>query len=134
MARAAAGTLVGIASVGGHPRPAGARRLLRQQGRGDQLLREPARRTAVHRACKVVTICPGYIDTPLTRQQPLCHALPDAAGDVRRARLPRHRRGASSYRVIPWQMGVVAKLLRLLPNALFDRLLAGRPRKHRQGA
>jgi short-subunit dehydrogenase len=38
-----------------------------------------------------------------------------------------------SYRVIPWQMGVVAKLLRLLPNPLFDRLLAGRPRKHRQG-
>jgi short-subunit dehydrogenase len=38
-----------------------------------------------------------------------------------------------SYRVIPWQMGVVAKLLRALPNAVFDRLLAGRPRKHRQG-
>ncbi len=38
-----------------------------------------------------------------------------------------------SYRVIPWQMGVVAKLLRVLPNAVFDRVLAGRPRKHRQG-
>ena len=37
-----------------------------------------------------------------------------------------------SYRVIPWQMGVVAKLMRMLPNPLFDRLLAGRPRKHRQ--
>jgi hypothetical protein len=30
-------------------------------------------------------------------------------------------------------MGIVAKLLRALPNALFDRVLAGRPRKHRQG-
>jgi hypothetical protein len=29
-------------------------------------------------------------------------------------------------------MGVVAKLLRALPNALFDKLLAGRPRKRRQ--
>jgi hypothetical protein len=29
-------------------------------------------------------------------------------------------------------MGVVAKLLRLLPNALFDKALAGRPRKRRQ--
>jgi hypothetical protein len=29
-------------------------------------------------------------------------------------------------------MGIVAKLLRLLPNAVFDRVLAGRPRKHRQ--
>jgi short-subunit dehydrogenase len=42
-------------------------------------------------------------------------------------------RAGTSYRVIPWQMGIVAKLLRLLPNALFDRVLAGRPRKHRQG-
>ena len=37
-----------------------------------------------------------------------------------------------SYRVIPWQMGLVAKLLRLLPNALFDRALRGRQRKQRQ--
>jgi short-subunit dehydrogenase len=37
-----------------------------------------------------------------------------------------------SYRVIPWQMGVVAKLLRLLPNSVFDRLFAGRQRKARQ--
>jgi hypothetical protein len=29
-------------------------------------------------------------------------------------------------------MAIVAKLLRVLPNALFDRVLAGRPRKHRQ--
>jgi hypothetical protein len=39
-----------------------------------------------------------------------------------------------SYRVIPWQMGVVAKLMRGLPNALFDRLVAGRGRKPRAGA
>ena len=39
----------------------------------------------------------------------------------------------SSYRVIPWQMGVVAKLLRVLPDGLFDRLFAGRPRKKRVG-
>lgn len=37
-----------------------------------------------------------------------------------------------SYRVIPWQMGVVAQLLRMLPNPLFDKVLAGRPRKRRQ--
>ena len=34
-----------------------------------------------------------------------------------------------SYTVIPWQMGVVAKLLRLLPNWLYDRLFAKAPRK-----
>ena len=34
-----------------------------------------------------------------------------------------------SYAVIPWQMGVVAKLLRVLPNWLYDRLFANAPRK-----
>jgi hypothetical protein len=37
----------------------------------------------------------------------------------------------SSYRVIPWQMGVVAKGLRLLPNWLYDFLFASAPRKAR---
>jgi short-subunit dehydrogenase len=36
-----------------------------------------------------------------------------------------------SYRVIPWQMGVLAKVLRLLPNWLYDRALGSRPRKKR---
>jgi len=30
-------------------------------------------------------------------------------------------------------MGVAAKLLRVLPNPLFDKLLAGRGRKKRRG-
>lgn len=80
---------------------------------------------------KVVTLCPGYIDTPLTRQnrygmpflmQP--EAFADRAFDA-------VAQGAT-YRVIPWQMGLVAKALRMLPNALFDKVLAGRPRKRRQ--
>jgi short-subunit dehydrogenase len=37
-----------------------------------------------------------------------------------------------SYQVIPWQMGLLAKLLRALPNPVFDKMLAGRPRKRRQ--
>jgi short-subunit dehydrogenase len=81
---------------------------------------------------KVVTICPGYIDTPLTRQNrygmPFLMQPADFA-----ARAFEAIAAGASYRVIPWQMGVVAKAMRLLPNALFDKLLAGRPRKHRQG-
>ena len=80
----------------------------------------------------VVTLLPGYVDTPLTRQNRYsmpflltAEAFADRAFAAIEAR--------TSYRVIPWQMGVVAKLLRLLPNAWVDRLLAGRPRKHRQG-
>jgi short-subunit dehydrogenase len=37
----------------------------------------------------------------------------------------------ASYRVIPWQMGMVAKLLRLLPNAVFDAVSAKAGRKPR---
>jgi len=38
----------------------------------------------------------------------------------------------ASYRVIPWQMAFVAKLLRAAPNWAFDRLMAGRPYKPRK--
>jgi hypothetical protein len=37
-----------------------------------------------------------------------------------------------TYCVIPWQMGVVAKFLRVLPNPLYDRLFARRSRKPRR--
>lgn len=37
----------------------------------------------------------------------------------------------TTYTVIPWQMGVVAKILRLLPNWLYDRLFLSAPRKPR---
>ncbi|TAL64319.1 MAG: SDR family oxidoreductase [Burkholderiaceae bacterium] len=81
---------------------------------------------------KVVTLCPGYIDTPLTQKNryamPFLMPAPDFAGRAFKA-----IDAGASYRVIPWQMGVAAKLLRLLPNALFDRLLVGRPRKRREG-
>lgn len=33
--------------------------------------------------------------------------------------------------MIPWQMGIIAKFLRVLPNWLYDRLFAGAPRKPR---
>jgi short-subunit dehydrogenase len=81
----------------------------------------------------VVTICPGYIDTPLTRQNR--YSMPflmqaDAFAQQAYAAIL----AGNSYRVIPWQMGVVAKLLRLLPNWLFDKVLSGRPRKRRADA
>jgi short-subunit dehydrogenase len=81
---------------------------------------------------KVVTISPGYIDTPLTRQNRYSMPFLMPAEDFAEQAF-RTIEAGRSYRVIPWQMGVVAKLLRALPNAVFDRLLAGRPRKHRQG-
>jgi short-subunit dehydrogenase len=79
---------------------------------------------------KVVTICPGYIDTPLTRQNRYSMPFLMQAGDFADHAL-RAIEGGKSYTVIPWQMGWVAKLLRLLPNAVYDKALSGRPRKHR---
>lgn len=80
---------------------------------------------------RVVTISPGYVDTPLTRQNR--YGMPFLMqADCFAARAFKAIAAGASYRVIPWQMGVVAKLLRLLPNALFDQLMAGRPRKRRQ--
>lgn len=80
---------------------------------------------------KVVTLCPGYIDTPLTQQNryamPFLMQPEDFADQAFKA-----ISAGASYRVIPWQMGVVAKLLRVLPNTLFDKVLAGRPRKPRK--
>ena len=79
---------------------------------------------------KVVTICPGYIDTPLTQKNR--YAMPFLMqANVFAQKAFTAIGSGTSYRVIPWQMGVVAKLLRLLPNAVFDKLLSGRPRKHR---
>ena len=131
MAQRGSGTLVGIASV------AGIRGL---PGHGAYC----ASKAAVINYCeslrgemrphgvRVVTLGPGYIDTPLTRQNrygmPFLMQADDFADRAFRAIA-----AGASYRVIPWQMGVVAKLLRVLPNALFDKLLAGRPRKRRQG-
>ena len=80
---------------------------------------------------KVVTLLPGYVDTPLTRRNryPMPFLMSaDAFADQAHAAIE----AGAAWRVIPWQMGWVARLLRALPIALFDRLLAGRPRKHRQ--
>lgn len=89
-------------------------------------LRGELRGSGVH----VVTIAPGYVDTPLTRGNR--YGMPFLMQPDDFAEVAFHTIAAGkSFRVIPWQMGVVARLLRLLPNALFDRVLAGRPRKRR---
>ena len=80
---------------------------------------------------KVVTIAPGYIDTPLTRRNPYRMPFLMRAEDFAERAL-RSIAAGDRFRVIPWQMGVVAGLMRILPGNLFDRLFAGRPRKPRQ--
>ncbi len=129
MCDARRGTLVGVASV------AGIRGLPGHAGYSSskagviafcESLRGECRPFGVH----VATIVPGYIDTPLTQENrysmPFLMPADRFAAKALDAIAARAR-----YRVIPWQMGVVAKLLRALPDAVYDRVLAGRPRKHR---
>ncbi len=92
-----------------------------------ECLRAELRGTGV----KVVTLCPGYINTPLTSEN--TYAMPFLMQPVDFAEQAfRAIEGGVSYRVIPWQMGIVAKVLRILPNCLFDKLFASRPRKARR--
>lgn len=89
-------------------------------------LRVELRKTGV----KVVTIAPGYVDTPMTQinTYPMPFMLPAET-------FARHAAKAidagTSYAVIPWQMSIVAKLLRLLPDGIYDRLFANAPHKPR---
>ncbi len=79
---------------------------------------------------KVVTIAPGYIDTPMTQVND--YAMPFLMPVEKFAeRAVATIAAGCSYRVIPWQMGVVAKVLRLLPNGVYDLLFANAPRKKR---
>jgi len=81
---------------------------------------------------KVVTLLPGYIDTPLTQGNRYGMPFlmkPEAFADRALGAIE----SGASYRVIPWQMGVVAKIMRMLPNALLDRAVQGRGRKKRRG-
>ena len=79
---------------------------------------------------KVVTIAPGYIETPMTavNRYRMPFLLP---ADVAAARFASAIERAVSYAVIPWQMGIVAKVLRALPNGIYDTLFRRAPRKPR---
>jgi short-subunit dehydrogenase len=129
MRERAGGTLVGIASV------AGVRGL---PGHGAycaskasvisycESLRGELRASGV----RVVTLSPGFVATPLTARNR--YAMPFLIQPVAFAELAFAAIAAGvRHRVIPWQMRWVAQLLRVMPDALFDRLMAGRPRKHR---
>ena len=79
---------------------------------------------------KVVTIAPGYIESPMTAVNPYKMPFLLPADQAARRFAQAIERG-TTYTVIPWQMSIVAKLLRLLPNWLYDRLFVSAPRKPR---
>jgi short-subunit dehydrogenase len=123
------GRLVGIASVAGIRGLPGAGAYCASKAAAIAYL-EALRGELRGSGVEVVTIVPGYIATPMTavNRYPMPFLL---AADAAARRFARAIERGTSYTVIPWQMGVVAKLLRLLPNPLFDALFARAGRKPR---
>lgn len=129
--RAASGErrLVGIASVAGIRGLPGAEAYSASKAAAIAYL-ESLRLEMRSAGIKVVSIVPGYIATPMTAINPyrMPFLMPAEQAAVRFARVIA---AGKSYAVIPWPMGIVAKLLRLLPNGLYDRLFTNAPRKPR---
>jgi short-subunit dehydrogenase len=124
------GTLVGIGSVAGVRGLPGSEAYCASKAAVAsycESLRVELKRSGV----KVVTIAPGFVRTPLTAKNPYRMPFLMEPADFARQAVDAMLAGVS-YRVIPWQMGIVAALLRLLPNALFDRAFGNRPYKPRR--
>jgi short-subunit dehydrogenase len=125
-----AGTLVGIASVAGFRGLPGAGAYSASKAAAISYL-ESLRVELRGSGVRVVSINPGYIDTPMTRGNPypMPFMLPPDQAARRMARAI--ERGARSV-VIPWQMGVIGAVLRALPGPVYDALFARAPRKPRR--
>ena len=126
----ASGVLAGIASVAGFRGLPGAGAYSASKAAAIAWLE--SLRVELHGSgVAVVTVCPGYIDTPMTRgnayRMPFLLAADDAA-----RRIARVIEGRRSFAVVPWQMAVVGYVLRGLPNWLYDALGARAPRKARR--
>ena len=79
---------------------------------------------------QVTTIAPGYIKTPMTHSNP--YAMPfileaDKAVSLFIKAIDRKEK----FIIIPWQMNIVAKLMRLLPASVWDFLAKRGPKKLR---
>ena len=130
MRSAGRGTLAGIASVAGFRGLAGNSAYCASKAAAIAWL-ESLRVEMRGSGVSVVCVCPGYIDTPMTRvnrfRMPFLLDADKAVAKIARA-IEQRRRLA----VIPWQMAAVSVLLRALPGFLFDPLAARAPRKPRE--
>jgi NAD(P)-dependent dehydrogenase (short-subunit alcohol dehydrogenase family) len=124
------GKLVGIASVAGFRGLPGASAYSASKAAAINYLE--GLRVELHGSgVRVLTICPGFIATPMTEKNPYPMPFIIGADDAAR-RFVRAIDSHKSHAVIPWQMAVLGRVLKLLPNAIYDPLLAGRKRKPRK--
>ena len=129
MRAAGRGTLAGIASVGGFRGLAGNGAYCASKSAAITWM-ESLRAELYGSGVSVVCICPGYIDTPMTRvnrfRMPFLLPPDEAARRIARAIAARRR-----LAVVPWQMAMVSVLLRAMPGWLYDRIASRAPRKPR---
>ena len=132
MRAAGSGTLAGIASVAGFRGLAGNGAYCASKSAAITWM-ESLRAELYGSGVCVVCVCPGYIDTPMTRvnryRMPFLLPADEAARRIARAIAARRR-----LAVIPWQMALVSIALRLMPGWLYDRLASRAPRKPRDVA
>ena len=123
------GTLVGIASIAGFRGLPGSGAYSASKAAAIAYLE--SLRVELHGSgVAVVTVCPGFVATPMTARNP--YPMPFLMAPERAARLiaraiARRRR----FYVLPWPMAWLGRLLRFAPRALYDRVVAGRKRKPR---
>ena len=123
------GILAGIASVAGIRGLPGASAYSASKAAAISYLE--ALRVELHgTGVRVVTVCPGFIETPMTAKNPYPMPFILPVDDAAR-RIARAIESGRSYSVVPWQMAIVGRILGVLPNAIYDRLLAGRAHKPR---
>ncbi len=129
MRKAGGGQLVGIASVAGIRGLPGAGAYSASKAAAIAYL-ESLRVEMLHHNIAVTTIAPGYIRTPMTDintyRMPFLMDVNVAAKKFVTAIQQKRR-----FVVIPWQMGWVARLMRLIPPVLWDFLAKNAPHKPR---
>ena len=124
------GVLAGVASIAGFRGLPGSGAYSASKAAAIAYL-ESLRVELVGSGVAVVTICPGYIATPMTERNPypMPFMLP---AEVAARRMIEAIERARPYTVVPWQMGLVALGLRALPRWAYDRLFARAPHKPRR--
>ncbi len=123
------GSLVGIASVAGYRGLPGAAAYSASKAAAISYL-ESLRLELRGSGVQVVTICPGYIATPMTKRNP--YPMPFLmSAEAAASKIQDFVDSGKSFAVFPWQMAIVARVLRLLPNFVYDRLFHRAPRKPR---
>ena len=130
MRRRGSGQLVGISSVAGVRGLPGAGAYSASKAAVSRYL-ESLRVELRHSGVKVTEIRPGFIRTPMTDVNPYRMPFLLEVDDAVRRFAAAIDRGVSQA-TIPWQMAVVAKLLPLVPNTLYDRYAARARRKPRR--